>query len=77
MEVDPDQDVIVLVNEASGDEEVGALGAKLKGVILAHSLPLLSHLGKSPNLVSIECVCQVCLSNVIGLLFSTGSAPVY
>ena len=37
--------VIVLVKEASGDEEVGAAGANLKGVILCHSLPHLSHLG--------------------------------
>ena len=38
--------VILLVKEASGDEEVGAAGANLKGVILSHSLPHLSHLGE-------------------------------
>ena len=38
--------VILLVREASGDEEVGAAGANLKGVILCHSLPHLSHLGE-------------------------------
>ena len=39
------EDVILLVHEASGDEEVSATGVPLKGVILAHSLPHLSHLG--------------------------------
>jgi hypothetical protein len=38
--------VILLVRHASGDEEVGAAGANLKGVILCHSLPHLSHLGE-------------------------------
>ncbi|KAK9842786.1 hypothetical protein WJX74_002436 [Apatococcus lobatus] len=37
--------VVLLVKEASGDEEVGAAGGDLKGVILCHSLPHLSHLG--------------------------------
>ena len=37
--------VVLLVKAASGDEEVGAAGANLKGVILRHSLPHLSHLG--------------------------------
>ena len=37
--------VVLLVKTASGDEEVGAAGANLKGVILRHSLPHLSHLG--------------------------------
>lgn len=40
--------VILLVKAASGDEEVGAAGANLKGVILSHSLPHLSHLGAPP-----------------------------
>ena len=39
------EDVILLVHEASGDEEVSAAGVPLRGVILAHSLPHLSHLG--------------------------------
>ena len=39
--------VVLLVKAASGDEEVGAAGANLKGVILRHSLPHLSHLGVS------------------------------
>ena len=37
--------VVLLVKAASGDEEVGAAGANLQGVILRHSLPHLSHLG--------------------------------
>ena len=39
--------VVLLVKAASGDEEVGAAGANLTGVILRHSLPHLSHLGKN------------------------------
>lgn len=39
--------VVLLVKQASGDEEVGAAGANLKGVILCHSLPHLSHLGEA------------------------------
>jgi phosphoglucan,water dikinase len=38
------QDAIVLVGSATGDEELGSLGS-LKGVILRHMLPHLSHLG--------------------------------
>ncbi|KAL4513385.1 hypothetical protein Ndes2437B_g00596 [Nannochloris sp. 'desiccata'] len=38
------QDAIVLVGSATGDEELGSLGF-LKGVILRHTLPHLSHLG--------------------------------
>jgi phosphoglucan,water dikinase len=37
--------VVLLVRGASGEEEVGAAGANLRGVILCHSLPHLSHLG--------------------------------
>ncbi len=40
-----DDPVVLLVRSASGDEEVGAAGANLKGVILRQSLPHLSHLG--------------------------------
>lgn len=40
-----DDPVVLLVKGASGDEEVGAAGANLRGVILCHSLPHLSHLG--------------------------------
>ena len=38
--------VVLLVKEASGDEEIGAAGVDLKGVILCHGLPHLSHLGE-------------------------------
>lgn len=37
--------VVLLVRNATGDEEVGAAGKQLRGIILAHSLPHLSHLG--------------------------------
>ena len=37
--------VVLLVKAASGDEEVGAAGIDLRGVLLCHSLPHLSHLG--------------------------------
>ncbi len=40
-----DDPVVLLVRNASGDEEVGAAGANLKGVMLCHSLPHLSHMG--------------------------------
>ena len=39
------EDTVLLVKSATGDEEVGAMGGVLKGVILCHSLPHLSHLG--------------------------------
>lgn len=37
--------VVVLLRSASGDEEVAAAGANLKGVVLTQDLPHLSHLG--------------------------------
>lgn len=37
--------IVLLVAEADGDEEVGAVGPHLEGVILCHALPHLSHLG--------------------------------
>ena len=39
------QDAIIVISGATGDEEVASLGANLKGVVLRHSLPHLSHLG--------------------------------
>lgn len=39
--------VVVLLRSASGDEEVAAAGANLKGVLLTQDLPHLSHLGMS------------------------------
>ena len=41
-----DEPVVLLVKQASGDEEIGAAGVNLRGVILCHGLPHLSHLGK-------------------------------
>ncbi|KAF5826707.1 pyruvate phosphate dikinase, partial [Dunaliella salina] len=40
-----DDDVVLLVRRAEGDEEVGPLGDRLAGVILLQELPHLSHLG--------------------------------
>lgn len=36
---------VLLVRSASGDEELGPLGNRLKGVVLCQELPHLSHLG--------------------------------
>ncbi len=41
-----DEGVVLLLRRASGDEEVGVAGPGLRGVILAHALPHLSHLGQ-------------------------------
>jgi phosphoglucan,water dikinase len=38
--------VIVLLREASGDEEVAAAGRNLRGMVLTQDLPHLSHLGE-------------------------------
>ena len=43
--MDGGEPVVLLLRGASGDEELGANGGALRGVILAHSLPHLSHLG--------------------------------
>lgn len=40
-----DGDAILLVDSATGDEEIGPLGSRLKGIILKHEVPHLSHLG--------------------------------
>jgi len=40
-----DQGAILVVDKATGDEEIGPLGPRLRGVILRHELPHLSHLG--------------------------------
>jgi phosphoglucan,water dikinase len=39
------QDVVLLVAQATGDEEVKAAGENIRGVVLCHELPHLSHLG--------------------------------
>uniref|UniRef100_A0A1D2A6P8 CBM20 domain-containing protein n=2 Tax=Auxenochlorella protothecoides TaxID=3075 RepID=A0A1D2A6P8_AUXPR len=36
---------VLVVRSATGDEEVGALGPNLRGIILRHDIPHLSHLG--------------------------------
>ncbi len=41
------QPVVLLLREADGDEEVGAAGPCVKGIILTQELPHLSHLGES------------------------------
>ena len=46
------QDAILLVESATGDEEVAALGRNLRGIILRQDLPHLSHLG--------ACLCLCC-----------------
>jgi len=38
-------DIIAVVKQATGDEELVSLGNQLKGVILLHDIPHLSHLG--------------------------------
>jgi phosphoglucan,water dikinase len=40
------EDVVLLVKAASGDEEVGTAGSRVKGVVLCQELPHLSHLGE-------------------------------
>ena len=37
--------VILLIKAADGDEELAAAGSNLRGVVLCHELPHLSHLG--------------------------------
>lgn len=41
-----EKSTVLLVKAASGDEEIGGFKENLKGIILAQSLPHLSHLGK-------------------------------
>ena len=51
--------VVLLLRRASGDEEVGVAGPGLRGVILAHALPHLSHLGAERSLPS-RLISMVC-----------------
>lgn len=53
--------VIAVVRHASGDEEVGASQADLRGVVLCHGLPHLSHLGKTPaeSIASLFCLARI------------------
>ncbi|GAB4819879.1 hypothetical protein N2152v2_006925 [Parachlorella kessleri] len=48
---------VVLVREATGDEEVSALGSGLKGVILRQAIPHLSHLGVRARQEQVPFVC--------------------
>lgn len=41
----PDSPLVLLVRRADGDEELGPLGWRLKGVVLRQELAHLSHLG--------------------------------
>ena len=62
------EDVILLVHEATGDEEVSATGVSLKGVILAHSLPHLSHLGvraRQEKVVFVTCEDEDTLASTV------------
>lgn len=52
--------VVLLVNAASGDEEVGAAGIDLRGVLLCHTVPHLSHLGESSRLPGPLALWQQC-----------------
>lgn len=54
-----DEPVVLLVKQASGDEEIGAAGVNLRGVILCHGLPHLSHLGK--HVIEVCCFHSMCL----------------
>ena len=56
------EDLILLVRGASGEEEVGAAGRRLKGVILQQALPHLSHLGALPS--NLDC-CSLYMRNLI------------
>lgn len=70
------EDVVLLVHEASGDEEVSATGVPLKGVILAHSLPHLSHLGvraRQEKVVFVTCEDQDTMAATVKPLI--GTAP--
>ncbi|GLI64789.1 hypothetical protein VaNZ11_008194 [Volvox africanus] len=40
-----DEGVVLVVRRADGDEELGPLGSRLRGVVLLQELPHLSHLG--------------------------------
>lgn len=66
------QDVIALVASATGDEELGSLRS-LKGVILRHTLPHLSHLGVRARQEKVPLVAcdddaeiETCLRQLVG-----------
>lgn len=43
--ISPGKNAILLLKEATGDEEVSTLGPQLKGILLKQEIPHLSHLG--------------------------------
>ncbi len=71
------EDVVLLVHEASGDEEVSATGVPLKGVILAHSLPHLSHLGvraRQEKVVFVTCEDEDTMAATVKPLIGVGAS---
>ena len=71
------EDIVLLVHEASGDEEVSATGVPLKGVILAHSLPHLSHLGvraRQEKVVFVTCEDEDTMAATVKPLIGVGAS---
>lgn len=73
--------VVLLVRAATGDEEVGAAGIDLKGVLLCHTVPHLSHLGNSlasgiVGALASVLHCSSSCSDEIGLVRLAGSCHV-
>ena len=59
MEGAGEEGVILLARAAEGDEELGPLGARLRGVVLRQELPHLSHLGVRARQEKVcMCVCD-------------------
>lgn len=74
------EDVVLLVHEASGDEEVSATGVPLKGVILAHSLPHLSHLGvraRQEKVVFVTCEDKDTMNATLKPLIGRSLSPLH
>lgn len=59
------EDVVLLVRRADGDEEVAAGRGHVKGVVLCHELPHLSHLGEARG----EAVTTAALQTLTLLVF--------
>ena len=65
-----DRDVVLLVKGATGDEEASAAGANIRGVVLCHELPHLSHLGvraRQEGVVFATCTDPALLAPLRGL----------
>ena len=75
------QDVVLLVAQATGDEEVRAAGDNIKGVVLLHELPHLSHLGvraRQESVVFATCTDKdvaAGLQDMVGSFVSFQAAP--